>query len=196
MIDFNNSCLEIIGSNTFNSQKGARGTPLQDLVNDLITDNEFAAAVDRQSPEMRRHSIKELATQFKRLLTLLAFTSSIASELNLETAMEQITEQICEILKCDRATLFIIDDQSKLLWSRVRKGNVGELRIPIGKGIASRVAVTGEGVNVANAYQDSTFYSEIDSITGYKTKSVLCLPVKGENGKPIAVLQALNKQGE
>jgi GAF domain-containing protein len=161
----------------------------------LITDNEFAAAVDRQSPEMRRHSIKELATQFKRLLTLLAFTSSIASELNLETAMEQITEQICEILKCDRATLFIIDDQSKLLWSRVRKGNVGELRIPIGKGIASRVAVTGEGVNVANAYQDSTFYSEIDSITGYKTKSVLCLPVKGDNGKPIAVLQALNKQG-
>jgi hypothetical protein len=90
--------------------------------------------------------------------------------------------------------LFSIDEQSNELWSKVK--NVGEIRIPIGKGIASHVATTGETVAISNAYMSPTFYPEIDRITGYHTKSVLCMPVKDEQGKSVAVLQALNKHGK
>jgi putative methionine-R-sulfoxide reductase with GAF domain len=93
-----------------------------------------------------------------------------------------------------RATLFLIDETSNQLWAKQK--DVGEIRVPIGKGIASHVAISGETVNVVNAYANPAFYPEIDRVTGYKTHSVLCMPVRDVvTGKPVAVLQALNKKG-
>lgn len=71
---------------------------------------------------------------------------------------------VCDILKADRATLFLIDEANNELWSRSKKGYVGELKIPIGKGIASHVATTGETLNISNAYANQTFYPEIGTL--------------------------------
>src|SRR5687768_15650658 len=57
------------------------------------------------------------------------------------------------------------------------------------------VALTGETINTGNAYASSNFYPEIDQLSGYRTKSVLCMAVKDESDKAVAVLQALNKIG-
>ncbi len=144
---------------------------------------------------MRRVSIKELASQFKKLMTLLSFTSTSAGELDLEKGMDQISHHVCEILKADTATVYLIDEHSNELWAKIHKGNIPEIRVPIGKGIASHVATTGECFNVANAYSNPNLYPEIDQLTGYHTKSVLCMPVKDDSGKIVAVIQALNKYG-
>ncbi len=61
--------------------------------------------------------------------------------------------------------------------------------------VGCSVALTGDTIIIANAYQNSNFYPEIDQLSGYKTKSVLCMAVKDENEKTVAVLQALNKIG-
>ncbi|PRP82547.1 GAF and PAS/PAC sensor-containing adenylate/guanylate cyclase [Planoprotostelium fungivorum] len=185
--------LEIIGQRSFNNEQSRSGkirTPLQDLLSDNITENDFANILERQSPELRRISIKELVVQFKKLMSLLTFTSNIASELDMKKAINQITQQVPEILKADRATLFQVDENTNELHTKGK--TTGDLRIPIGRGIAGLVAHTGEAVNIANAYTSPAFYPEI---TGYHTKSVLCMPVKDENNKLVAVLEALNKHG-
>ncbi len=63
-----------------------------------------------------------------------------------------------------------------------------------GKGIAGYVAKTGKKVNLTNAYEDSRFDPSWDHKTNYKTKTVLCVPVKDNAGAVIAVIQALNKK--
>ena len=151
--------------------------------------------MERQSPEMRRVTTKELATQFKKLMTLLSFTSTLAGELDLDRGIAQISHHVCEILKADNCIVYLIDESSKELWGNISKGNIGEIRVPIGTGIASFVATSGEVVNRVNSYNNPDFGVEIDQMAGYHTKSVLCMPVKDESGKVVAVLQALNKYG-
>ncbi|KAF7640078.1 PDEase domain-containing protein [Meloidogyne graminicola] len=64
---------------------------------------------------------------------------------------------------------------------------------PIGKGIAGHVALTGESLNITNAYEDERFNREIDSLTGYHTQSILCMPIF-IRGNIIGVVQMVNKR--
>jgi signal transduction histidine kinase len=69
-----------------------------------------------------------------------------------------------------------------------------EIRLPLGKGIAGYVAQTGETINIPDAYKDARFNPDIDKRTGYRTKSVLCMPMKNKDGKIIGVFQLFNKR--
>lgn len=71
-----------------------------------------------------------------------------------------------------------------------------QIKIPYGRGIVGYVASTGESVNIHDAYSDPRFNAAIDQKTGYKTKSILCLPILNENGHCIAVAEAINKIGD
>lgn len=68
-----------------------------------------------------------------------------------------------------------------------------QIKIPYGKGIAGYVASTGETLNIPDAYLDHRFNAKIDQQTGYRTKSILCLPILNENGQCVAVAEAINK---
>jgi GAF domain-containing protein len=71
-----------------------------------------------------------------------------------------------------------------------------QIKIPYGTGIAGYVASTGQTLNIQDAYLDPRFNSTIDKLTGYKTKSILCLPILNENGECIAVAEAINKSND
>lgn len=71
-----------------------------------------------------------------------------------------------------------------------------QIKIPYDQGIVGYVASTGESVNIHDAYSDPRFNATIDQKTGYKTKSILCLPILNENGQCIAVAEAINKIGD
>src|SRR6202522_3745833 len=66
--------------------------------------------------------------------------------------------------------------------------------MPITKGIAGWVAMHGETVNLADAYTDPRFEPEVDLRLGFRTKSLLCLPIRSKNDEVIGVLQLLNKK--
>jgi GAF domain-containing protein len=68
-----------------------------------------------------------------------------------------------------------------------------KIRIPLNHGIAGYVAATGKTLNISNVYEDARFNPAIDLRTGYKTRSILCLPILDENGECIAVAEAINK---
>jgi GAF domain-containing protein len=68
-----------------------------------------------------------------------------------------------------------------------------QIRIPYGVGIAGHVAATKQALNIQDAYADPRFNASIDQRTGYRTRSILCLPILNEKGECIAVAEAINK---
>jgi GAF domain-containing protein len=71
---------------------------------------------------------------------------------------------------------------------------MGDIRIPIGSGIAGAAAQSGETIRIDDAYADPRFNRDVDKQTGYKTRSILSLPVKNRAGEVFAVAQLLNRR--
>jgi len=95
------------------------------------------------------------------------------------------------LLDCDRATVFLVDLEKGEVWSKVALG-AGEIRFPVGRGIAGAVAATGETINIPD---DPRFNPEPDRASGYRTQSLLTFPMTGHDGRVIGVFQAVNKRG-
>ncbi|MBI4656133.1 MAG: HD domain-containing protein [Elusimicrobia bacterium] len=130
----------------------------------------------------------------KRLNLLVKFGGMIAIETNLNRLLELIAEQVKRLLNGDRCTVFVLDKQTNELWSKVAHGlEHTEIRMPFGKGIVGIVAQTGQPINIKNAYSDDRFSSEIDRVTGYKTRNILAVPLKDVTGKIIGVFEVINK---
>src|SRR5207248_2957971 len=85
-----------------------------------------------------------------------------------------------------------LDREKSELCSRIAQGASSELRFPLGVGIAGTVAKTGEIINIKDAYSDDRFNRAFDVSTGYRTQTVLCVPMRDTNGEITGVIQALN----
>ena len=86
-------------------------------------------------------------------------------------------QSAAECLGSDKITIFIVDSIKQELWAQFSKDLTG-IRVPITHGIVGHVATTGEYVNIKDAYADRRFNQDMDRKTGYKTESILCMPVK------------------
>ena len=127
---------------------------------------------------------------------LFEVTRAISSELKLNALLQKIMDTVTRILEADRSTLFLHDEKRNELWSVVAQGiqNV-EIRFPSHLGIAGKVFTSGELVNIPDAYASPLFNPAVDKKTGYRTESILCVPVKDKEGKVLGVTQVLNKKG-
>ena len=112
---------------------------------------------------------------------------------NLDEAIDIIVKETCEILHCDRATLFMVDPVHEKLVIKTAVG-AEDIRIPWDAGIVGEVYQKGETLNIPNAYEDDRFHADTDKKTGYKTHSILCCPIKDTQDVEVAVLQAINKK--
>ena len=127
---------------------------------------------------------------------LLEVTAFLSSELNLERLLMKIMDTTKDLLSADRCTLFMYDERDRTLWSRVAQGlETSEIRFPCHLGIAGSVFTCAETVNIPDAYNDRRFNPEVDKKTGYRTKSILCMPVINKKGQTLGVTQILNKKG-
>lgn len=128
------------------------------------------------------------------LMALLQVGRTMAVETNIDSLLTIIAQQIQHALSADRCTVFLLDDERKELWSKVALGlEMQEIRFPINKGLAGHVAMTGETINIKNAYDSVYFNKEIDLQTGYKTRNILCMPIKNLSHQIVGVFQVLNK---
>ncbi len=129
-------------------------------------------------------------------IQLLEMTTALSFELNLVRLLAKIMDTTQELLFADRCTLFLHDEKTGELWSQVAQGlATQEIRFPAHIGIAGSVFTSGQTVNIPDAYADKRFNPAVDKKTGYKTQSILCMPVKNKNGRIIGVTQVLNKKG-
>jgi len=131
-----------------------------------------------------------------RLRLLVNFGGVVSKETNLTKLLELIAEQVKTIINCDRCSVFILDRHTNELWSKVALGmQHTEIRVPLGRGISGVVAANGQILNIPDAYQDSRFTHDIDRLTGYRTRSILAVPLRNVSGHIIGVFEAMNKAG-
>lgn len=128
------------------------------------------------------------------LKLLLDVSQRLGAPIALRPLLDHIEQAALTVLDCERATVFLYDAPRDELRSQVATG-VAELRIPATSGIAGSVAKTGNLINVPDAYADSRFNPEIDRKTGFRTRNLLTVPLNGQDGLRVGVLQVLNKQG-
>jgi sigma-B regulation protein RsbU (phosphoserine phosphatase) len=132
--------------------------------------------------------------QITQLSLLFEATRLLNSTLDLAELLELILKIARQQVKADRGSVFLVDHKDKELWSIVAFGlDHQEIRMPWGKGIAGRVAETGETVNVENAYELSFFEPSFDQRFNYRTRSLLGMPIRHHSGQIVGVIQLLNK---
>ncbi|XP_061619670.1 cGMP-specific 3',5'-cyclic phosphodiesterase isoform X1 [Phyllopteryx taeniolatus] len=194
--------------------------PLRPIV---VTDPEgavtFLSDADRESAPPRGCGMPEFETgggsakaesggsnRGDRCARLLELVKDVSSHLDVTALCHKIFLHINELIAADRYSLFLVGEDSsntKFLISRlfdVAEGSTLEesssssIRLQWNKGIVGHVAATGQPLNIKNAYEDPRFNAEVDMITGYKTQSILCLPIKNHRDEVVGVAQAINKK--
>ncbi len=134
-------------------------------------------------------------TQLQKLSKLIEASRSVNSTLDLDKLLGLILDAAVNSTDADRGTVYLLDSIKNELWSKVLGGeNMIEIHLPLGKGIAGYVAQTGETINIPDAYNDPRFNPDVDKRSGYRTRNMLCMPMKNKDGKIIGVFQLLNKK--
>lgn len=153
-------------------------------------------AAERDSTPLR-HLVANLAAreEIERLKTIVEASKLINSSIDPEALLTSILGVARNELDVERGTLYFVDEASQEIWSKVADGlDVREIRLPVGRGLAGTVAATGEPVILHDAYADPRFDQSQDQRSGYRTRSMLCVPIRNRDGRIVGVLQLLNKR--
>ena len=156
------------------------------------------AAVCVEKAELLNRIDEETAQRLQvanRIRVMLDVAKSLTSELDTDVLVNKIMQSARELLQAERCTLFMVDRQSDELWAKMADGEMG-IRISRSKGIAGEVATFGHVLNIPDAYEDLRFNPEVDKASGYRTRNILCMPVRNNEGTIIGVTQMINKLGQ
>jgi len=142
-----------------------------------------------------RQVVAMLQQELARQRRLRQAAYALHSSLELDELLGLILKVASEGVEADRGTVFLLDKEKREIWSRVLSGDETlEIRLPVGKGIAGTVAETGETVRLADAYDDPRFDRSWDRKSGFRTKEMLCAPIRSREGEIVGVFQLLNKK--
>lgn len=160
--------------------------------------------------ELRRHLhdlpdpafvkvLGEVTNEFADVLRTMDLAHADATGALIDQVLDVTAERIRTILHAERTTVFVVDPAARELRSRVAH-HTGEapldIRLPVGAGIAGRVAITGQALNVADAQQHPDFNPDVDRRTGFTTRSLLTVPVRSRGGDVVGVVQVLNRRDQ
>ena len=148
---------------------------------------------------IRRSEDRELEQardgKVRKLQSLLELGHLIGLDLQLHEMLLKISQKASEVMEADRCSIFLHDPNTDELWSTVAMGMAGQvIRIPSSIGFVGYCFQTGETVNLEDAYKDERFNREVDLKSGYRTRSVLCMPLYTREGLRLGVIQLLNKR--
>lgn len=135
------------------------------------------------------HGLKQ---RVAKLTSILDVAKALTEERDLDRLLHLVVSEATKIVGAERSSMFIYDRDRNELWSQVAEGT-GEIRIPADAGLAGSVVQTGLPINIPDAYADARFNRGVDQQTGYRTRSLLTVPMKNARGEVVGVLQALNR---
>jgi len=157
---------------------------LQDYVKSLST---------KQFLEMLDH----VTTEFRQYARLFQVGSRDLVRSVFDKVLDATVLKMRDVVHADRGTLFLVDRGAGRLRSRIASDLGGDktIEVEIQNSVAGRVALTGQTLNVDDAYKLEFFNRDVDLATGYVTRSMLCLPVFDSAGQVTAVAQLINRKG-
>ncbi|HXH75207.1 MAG TPA: sigma 54-interacting transcriptional regulator [Bacteriovoracaceae bacterium] len=157
-------------------------------------------------PERLKDSLTQLAlTQhyasekegFEMFSLLLSLFKDITQFGNKEKFVESMLEEIVRILNAQRASIFLINTETNELEAVAALGIEKELlKFDYRKGIAGSVFTTGVSLNIDTKIDNVRYSEEVDKVTGFETRSIICSPISNREDKIIGVIEVLNKRNE
>jgi signal transduction histidine kinase len=162
-----------------------------------LQDNpQAAAAQEMEQLERRALELRQAQEKLSRLRHLYEVGQAIASTLDLDRVLEESTTRVAEVLGAEASTLLLIDEERGELVFKVPAGPaeriLREQRMPLDKGVAGWVATCGVPIIIPDTTTDHRFYVQIDKLTGYRTRSIMAVPLQVK-GKIIGVVEVINK---
>lgn len=143
--------------------------------------------------EKSHKNLKESLHQQKKLGALLEVAESLSGQLRMDVLIPNIMTKACDLVKSDRCSLFMVNESHDKLVTSFQGGLTNSIEIPISAGIVGYTATTGEILNIKDAYEDPRFNRATDKSTGYRTYTILCVPIFGEKGDITGVTEMINK---
>ena len=141
-------------------------------------------------------SRKKIVGSDKFAQLLLNVNNDLAATKSLDNALETLVGITTSTIGAERGTIFLNNEKTGELYSRVAQGNfMREIRIMNTRGVAGWVYTNQKGAIILDAYKDDRFDKSVDMRTGYRTKNILCTPLRTVTGETIGVSQLLNKSG-
>ncbi|XP_064632499.1 dual 3',5'-cyclic-AMP and -GMP phosphodiesterase 11-like isoform X2 [Lineus longissimus] len=205
------------GANTpvrkISAQEFDRGGILKPMVSTVDGTPTFLASSVKSPTGSDQAKVRKRRSELKHLderELMYELVIDICNDLDVSSLCHKILQNVSILVNADRCSLFLVQGEKgsadRCLTSKLFDVTVDstlsecldkctELRIPWGTGIIGTVAKTGESLNIPDAYEDPRFNDEIDIKTGYKTRSIVCMPIKDHYGETIGVAQAINKIG-
>ncbi len=179
--------------------------PLEERIDQVGFTQEDEAQLQEYAEPIQRilercHYCYRLTQQIQTSEALTNATTSVSqSNLNSDEVIGRVIDAAKRLMNADRVTLWLVDRETQELYSKIpfENGEFKEKRIPIGHGYAGLVAQTGEALNIGFDLYDhpqSSFAKLTDRETGYRTCSLLCMPVRDRNGQLLGVTQLVNKR--
>ncbi len=130
----------------------------------------------------------------EKLAALLELQRELALETDIDKVLMRIATAACQLLDSDRATLYLVDERRNEIWSRVvTQSELREIRLPLdGRSLAAFTARTGTPLRIDDPYDDPRFDPGVDARTGFRTQSVLVIPIDARDRRRLGVLQVVN----
>ena len=135
-----------------------------------------------------------MSSEVEQLRTLVEASKLINSSIEPDALFASILSVARKELGVERGTLYFVDEKANEIWAKIAGDLQQKIRLPIGKGIAGAVAATGEHIILHDVYADDRFDRSLDQTSGYRTRSMLTVPIRNRGGRTVGVLQLLNKQ--
>ncbi|WP_434686259.1 GAF domain-containing protein [Pseudanabaena minima] len=177
--------------------------PLEESVDRIGFTEEDQALFAQFAPSMRlilesSQAFYSAAQKQRAADALMKAAMSLGQSLDLEATLKKVMGEAKLLMNADRSTLWLIDRDRNDLWTQIvdQYGLTKELRVPMGVGFAGRVAITGEVLNIPfDLYEhpDADNSKKFDQANGYRTCSLLCMPIFNSNKELIGVTQLVNK---
>lgn len=188
IVDFEGECMGVLQA--INKKTGTHFSHVDEILLENLTQH---VSIALRNAEVYRAAI----VTSERAGALLHMIQSLSQDLGAQSMILTITMHANELVQADRCTVFLVDEKKQQLWS-VSTDSGKEIRIPKSAGIAGECATEGNLIAIPDAYSDQRFNQEIDRRTGYRTHSILALPVMrrladGSPPKCLAVIQMINK---
>lgn len=143
-----------------------------------------------------RRQIQDMKSKLGDLASLIEVSQIINSTLELDNLLNTIMEIAKDVMHAEASSLMLLDENTNELVFKVALGEKGrevkeKFRLKVGQGICGWVAQNEKPAVVADAEKDPRHFSGADETTGFRTKSVIAVPLKAKT-KTIGVLEAMN----
>lgn len=132
--------------------------------------------------------------QVERLRSTLSIASKISMAEDAAPLLELIAQEATRLLNCDRSSIFLWDRDRNEVEARPALGvKNASLRLPAGEGIVGETLRTGKTISVDDAYEDPRFNQEVDRKYNYRTRNLVCVPLRDAQNNIVGAFEGINQ---